>query len=55
MKVVIDCDDAAIGLKKVIIEHLEKSGVEVTDLDYLGTKADAGKKRARVTPCNFCI
>ena len=43
MKVVIDCDDAAIGLKKVIIEHLEKSGVEVTDLDYLGTKADAGK------------
>ena len=41
MKVVIDCDDAATGLKKVVIRHLEKLGVEVTDLDYLGKKADA--------------
>ena len=34
MRVVIDCDDAATDLKKVIAAHLEKSGVEVTDLDY---------------------
>lgn len=36
MRVVIDCDDAAIELKKVIIKHLGSKGVEVTDLDYLG-------------------
>ena len=36
MKVVIDCDDAATGLKKVIVAHLQSKGVEVTDLDYLG-------------------
>ena len=32
MKVVIDCDDAAVNLKKVIVAHLEKKGIEVTDL-----------------------
>jgi ribose 5-phosphate isomerase B len=37
MRVVIDCDDAAIELKKVIVAHLEKSGVEAVDLDYLGS------------------
>ena len=36
MRVVIDCDDAAIELKKVIIKHLCSKGIEVTDLDYLG-------------------
>ena len=36
MKVVIDCDDAAIELKEVIVAHLQKSGVEAVDLDYLG-------------------
>ena len=41
MKVVIDCDDAAIDLKKTIAAHLEKKGVEVTDLDYLGTHPGA--------------
>lgn len=41
MKVVIDCDDAAIELKKIITEHLTKSGVEVTDLDYLGANKGA--------------
>lgn len=41
MKVVIDCDDAAIELKKIITEHLKKSGVEVTDLDYLGANKGA--------------
>ena len=37
MRVVIDCDDAAIDLKKTIVAHLEKSGVEAVDLDYLGS------------------
>lgn len=41
MKVVIDCDDAAIGLKQVIVEHLLKKGIEVTDLDYLGLHSNA--------------
>lgn len=41
MKVVIDCDDAAIELKKIIIEHLTKAEVEVTDLDYLGANKGA--------------
>ena len=41
MKVVIDCDDAAVELKKTIIEHLEKSGVEMKDLDYLGANTGA--------------
>ena len=40
MKIVIDCDDAAVELKKVIVAHLEKNGVEVTDLDYLGQKKE---------------
>ena len=41
MKVVIDCDDAAVELKRIIVKHLENQDVEVTDLDYLGTKPDA--------------
>lgn len=41
MKVVIDCDDAAVNLKKVIVAHLEKKGVEVTDLDYYGSHPGA--------------
>ena len=41
MRVVIDCDDAAIGLKQVIVAHLEKSGVEAVDLDYLGSHPGA--------------
>lgn len=41
MKVVIDCDDAAVELKRIIVKHLESQDVEVTDLDYLGTKPDA--------------
>lgn len=41
MRVVIDCDDAAIELKKTIASHLEKKGVEVTDLDYLGSHPGA--------------
>ena len=41
MKVVIDCDDAATDLKKVIVAHLENKGVEVTDLDYQGSHPGA--------------
>ena len=41
MKVVIDCDDAAVELKKIIVRHLETKGVEVCDLDYLGQKKGA--------------
>ncbi len=41
MRIVIDCDDAAIDLKKTVTDHLVKSGVEVTDLDYLGTHEGA--------------
>ena len=37
----IDCDDAAIELKKEIVRHLREKGVDVTDLDALGRgKAD---------------
>ena len=41
MKIVIDCDDAAIELKKIVTEHLRKSGADVTDLDYLGSHEGA--------------
>lgn len=41
MRVAIDCDDAAVELKKVIVKHLRDKGVDVTDLDYLARqKAD---------------
>jgi ribose 5-phosphate isomerase B len=40
-KVAIDCDDAAIGLKKVIVKHLKDNGVDVTDLNYSGGKETA--------------
>lgn len=41
MKIVIDCDDAALSLKATIIEYLQKQGQEVTDLDYLGSHPGA--------------
>lgn len=34
MKIAIDCDDAAINLKKVLYEHLKAKGVDITDLNY---------------------
>jgi len=36
MRIVIDCDDAAVSLKKVIVDHLVCKGLEVVDLDYAG-------------------
>ncbi len=38
MRIAIDCDDAAVDLKREIVKHLRGKGVEVTDLDYLGAQ-----------------
>jgi ribose 5-phosphate isomerase B len=41
LRIAIDCDEAAIDLKKVLYDHLKKQGANITDLDYLGhQKAD---------------
>jgi ribose 5-phosphate isomerase B len=40
MKIVIDCDDAAVSLKAVIVDHLKAQGLDITDLDYSATKAN---------------
>lgn len=37
MKIAIDCDSAAPQLKVALLEHLSATGIEVTDLDYLGS------------------
>ncbi len=39
MKIAIDCDDAAVSLKAVIVDHLKTQGLNITDLDYAATKA----------------
>jgi ribose 5-phosphate isomerase B len=41
MKICIDCDDAAVNLKKVLFDHLKSKGVDITDLDYSATKEGA--------------
>ena len=41
LRVAIDCDDAATDLKKIVFDHLESLGVDITDLDYAGS----GKSR----------
>lgn len=41
MKVVIDADDAALDLKKEMVEHLVSKGVEVSDLNLVGRQAGA--------------
>lgn len=41
MRIVIDCDDAAIEFKKTIVDHLKSAGVDITDLDYLTDNIDA--------------
>lgn len=40
-RIVIDADDAALGLKKVLVEHLRERGLEVEDLDLLGSRPEA--------------
>ena len=37
MKIAIDCDDAGLVLKKVLIEHLQALGTQVEDLDLLAS------------------
>ena len=41
MKIAIDCDDAAVNLKKVLYEHLKSKGIDITDLEYSSTKEGA--------------
>jgi len=41
MKICIDCDDAAVNLKKVLYEHLKSKGIDITDLNYSATKENA--------------
>lgn len=38
MKVAIDCDDAGLPLKQVIVDHLHTQGVDVVDLNLLGQR-----------------
>ena len=35
MKIAIDCDSAAVELKRILLEHLREKGTEAADLDYL--------------------
>jgi ribose 5-phosphate isomerase B len=41
MKICIDCDDAAVNLKKVLVDHLESKGFDITDLNYTATHKNA--------------
>jgi len=40
-KIVIDCDDAATELKQAIVEHLQKRGIDITDLQYQASQENA--------------
>ncbi len=37
MRIAIDCDDTAVGLKEIILIHLNARNADVVDLNYLGT------------------
>ena len=41
MKIVIDCDDAAVNLKEVLYNHLKSKGLDITDLQYSSVKKGA--------------
>lgn len=41
MKICIDCDDAAVNLKKVLLDHLKSKGIDITDLNYIASKKGA--------------
>ncbi len=41
MKICIDCDDAAVNLKKVLYDHLKSKNIDITDLNYSATKVNA--------------
>jgi len=36
MRIAIDCDDAGLALKQVILQHLRDEGLEAVDLNMLG-------------------
>src|SRR5512146_264125 len=38
MRIAVDCDDAGIELKRVVMDHLRSLGAEAEDLDMLGTR-----------------
>jgi len=41
MKVAIDCDDAGVELKNIILAHIKNLHIDVEDLDFIGKrKAD---------------
>jgi len=41
MKICIDCDDAAVNLKKILYDHLKSKGIDITDLNYSATHENA--------------
>lgn len=41
MKIAIDCDDAAVNLKRVLVDHLKSKNIDITDLDYSASKNEA--------------
>lgn len=41
MKICIDCDDAAVNLKKILYDHLVSKGVDIVDLNYSASKENA--------------
>ncbi len=41
MKIAIDCDDAAINLKKALFNHIKSKGLEITDLNYSSSHESA--------------
>ncbi len=41
MKICIDCDDAAVNLKKILYDHLKSKNIDITDLNYSATKENA--------------
>ena len=38
MRIAVDCDDAGVELKRVLVEHLRGLGADVQDLNLLGEK-----------------
>lgn len=41
MKIAIDCDDAAVSLKKIIYDHIKSKGICIDDLNYSSSKKEA--------------
>jgi ribose 5-phosphate isomerase B len=41
MTIAIDCDAAAVNMKKVLYDHLKSKGLDITDLEYSSTKIEA--------------